>query len=615
MGRASVTQGRLTPRLGAWSVVAVTLATLSSCKEAPTEVIVDVYYEGVHCRNTAAIAAGPVGKLGDRPASATSNTCDEATGSMGRLVVTPRDDEDAEFGVEVRVRPDQGDPETCVAANNYEGCIVARRLVSYLPGRSVTMRVDLRNPCVDTPCDEETTCIAQGLTKACSSAHLDLSKCSGDCGEKEVIEQSEEGFSPCAEGSNPCDENGRCVSRDGEEPTCRCNTGYTNDKKDANKCIDVDECGTLKHECDAHADCENTEGSYTCECYAGYEGDGFTCEQSACADTCGKNATCKFASGSYQCVCDDGYLGDGQSCADLDECNLGLDDCPGTSKCTNTRGAFTCSCPEGYELKETGCKDIDECKLGLDDCPGNTICTNTAGTFTCGCLDGYELTDSSCKDIDECTLGLDDCPGDSTCENTGGAFTCNCAEGYEYKESACKDIDECAPEPCQNGGTCSHGIGFYVCSCADGFGGDNCEEVCPAGFTGPNCTIKLCGSDAQCDGAVGACVDGECQTTLTLWSQGTATWPDQACNPTNTFGNCTTNDQSHADAWATSVCVANGWTSGVWTGNKMGGCGNNPEDGWPSVSMYCQNQIPCAQMWESACNKGDQTIVEFTCLK
>jgi len=44
--------------------------------------------------------------------------------------------------------------------------------------------------------------------------------------------------------------------------------------------IDVDECVENTHRCSAHADCEDTEGSYTCTCHEGYRGDGENCKGS-----------------------------------------------------------------------------------------------------------------------------------------------------------------------------------------------------------------------------------------------------------------------------------------------------------------------------------------------
>ena len=54
------------------------------------------------------------------------------------------------------------------------------------------------------------------------------------------------------------------------------------------------------------------------------------------------------------------------------------------------------------------------------------------------------------------------------------------------------------------------------------------------------------------------------------------------------------------------VCAQNGWTRGVWTGQKQGGCNGE-------ISMYCGGQIPCRPNWENNCAPSDQTKVEITC--
>ena len=41
-------------------------------------------------------------------------------------------------------------------------------------------------------------------------------------------------------------------------------------------CMDKDEC-MLGHTCHNDATCVNTDGSFTCSCKIGYEGDGQTC--------------------------------------------------------------------------------------------------------------------------------------------------------------------------------------------------------------------------------------------------------------------------------------------------------------------------------------------------
>ena len=40
---------------------------------------------------------------------------------------------------------------------------------------------------------------------------------------------------------------------------------------------DIHECDTGKHQCDSHAFCNNTKGSYNCTCKPGHFGNGFNC--------------------------------------------------------------------------------------------------------------------------------------------------------------------------------------------------------------------------------------------------------------------------------------------------------------------------------------------------
>ena len=44
--------------------------------------------------------------------------------------------------------------------------------------------------------------------------------------------------------------------------------------------LDVDECVDKTHNCDEHATCSNTIGSFTCMCDTGYDGAGYngTCK-------------------------------------------------------------------------------------------------------------------------------------------------------------------------------------------------------------------------------------------------------------------------------------------------------------------------------------------------
>ncbi|MEZ4266442.1 MAG: clostripain-related cysteine peptidase [Myxococcota bacterium] len=79
-------------------------------------------------------------------------------------------------------------------------------------------------------------------------------------------------------------------------------------------------------------------------------GDGDNGSSDPCAAlTCGANAACATAAdGTASCACDAGYEGDGTTCTDIDECTTDAHDCDANAACANSAGAFTCACNDGY---------------------------------------------------------------------------------------------------------------------------------------------------------------------------------------------------------------------------------------------------------------------------
>ena len=461
-------------RLVCFSVLAGLFST--ACAKDPTEVVVTVYSD-VPCNAVAAVAAGPTGELGDRPASALSTVCDPATGSRGALVLVPRASDSGELAVEVRLRTDQGQPDDCIASNNYQGCIVSRRILNYIPGRTVQMRVDLRNPCLNTPCSQTTSCIALGLSKACVTAHIDPTQCSGECTDADLVTQSGSQLSACAEGSNPCPSPDACLASN-SGASCVCQPGYVNPPGDPIACVDSNECALTPAPCDPHAVCENTEGSFSCTCKPAYAGDGKTCRQVQCEIACGTNATCNAQGDTYGCSCDAGFTGDGLTCTDVDECAEQSANCDALATCSNSPGSFDCTCPNGYEGDGVSCTDVDECARKTADCDARATCANSPGAFTCTCPSGYEGDGVSCTDIDECAQQTAKCAPLAVCANTPGSYDCRCPMGYEgdghTAGSGCADIDECAL-PTTNCGAntdCTNTVGGYTCQCAVGFTGN-----------------------------------------------------------------------------------------------------------------------------------------------
>jgi len=102
--------------------------------------------------------------------------------------------------------------------------------------------------------------------------------------------------------------------------------------------IDIDECSSGTNNCDVHANCTNTIGSYECKCKPGYFGNGTECSP------CREN---EYSFNETTCI----------SCPENSKSELGstsILDC----KCTLFNNyldnqTFTCvSCPPGFLWNE-----------------------------------------------------------------------------------------------------------------------------------------------------------------------------------------------------------------------------------------------------------------------
>ena len=96
-----------------------------------------------------------------------STTCD-ANGHVGDIVLTPSGAKDAAIGLRIIagvLRP----PEEC-AEHGYEGCIVARRTLSFIPHESLTLDVTLSADCIGQGCDPLHSCVSG----TCQDARLSV---------------------------------------------------------------------------------------------------------------------------------------------------------------------------------------------------------------------------------------------------------------------------------------------------------------------------------------------------------------------------------------------------------------------------------------------------------
>jgi hypothetical protein len=242
------------------AAVAVALAgaaaTLAECR-ASTEVTLDLETD-VPCKNLngTVISAGrdPESVENAAPFVTTAYGCTNGDdgGSIGTFVLVPGGAKDAPLAVRL-VAGVTARAEDCVAGRADAGCVVARRALNYLPHTPLTLRIDLRQDCVDRPCDPMSTCVRG----ACVSSSIDPNDCRGsgcderalDAGATDGRYASDDGgtdgeaidangcvsFAPPCGGCKP---NEYCCSADGSAP--RCSPGFPQD--DAAACINVGLC-------------------------------------------------------------------------------------------------------------------------------------------------------------------------------------------------------------------------------------------------------------------------------------------------------------------------------------------------------------------------------------
>lgn len=164
----STAHSRLGAVLGVGFLVAI--ATISTSCRGATQIVVDIR-TNVPCANPMqwqgiAIYSGSPGlDVESKDPSLLSAAC-EADGHVGSIVLVPNGAKDATVGIRVVAGLTRA-PDQCAAAH-YEGCIVARRTVTFLPHEALDLRIDLTNDCVGQGCDALRTC----LNGSCSDARL-----------------------------------------------------------------------------------------------------------------------------------------------------------------------------------------------------------------------------------------------------------------------------------------------------------------------------------------------------------------------------------------------------------------------------------------------------------
>ena len=157
--------------------------------------------------------------------------------------------------------------------------------------------------------------------------------------------------------------------------------------------IDINECLTAP--CDSNANCNDTYGSFVCTCNDGFIGNGSTCNGKSflkshimvsstdlflysCSDfdECtedngGCSMLCNNTFGSFFCDCSLGFELD----ADKQSCN-------GRNLCIII--SIDCISPTCIVVT-----DIDECALNISRCVDDAGCMNVNGSYDCICNSGF----------------------------------------------------------------------------------------------------------------------------------------------------------------------------------------------------------------------------------
>lgn len=159
-------------RLALTSVVFLSLLLIGSCRE-PTHVLIETYTDVPYqSGRTVAYFAGKPGTTEYRRNADAVLDRPWTTSAIGTLTVVP-EGEDDEVVVTVKIVMGIGRATSECAAPLYDGCIVARRRIRYVPHERLKLPIALYANCTGVACAPDTTCNILGncvsATPTCGS--------------------------------------------------------------------------------------------------------------------------------------------------------------------------------------------------------------------------------------------------------------------------------------------------------------------------------------------------------------------------------------------------------------------------------------------------------------
>lgn len=182
------------------AVSTVTAAIMLGACQGTTAIMLDLR-TNVPCTGLApwqgvAVYVGSPGLDVETKAPATT-ACD-ASGMIGTLAVVPNAGRDAAVGIRV-VAGITRKPEDCAAAG-YDGCIVARRSLSFVPHQELDLLIELTLDCAGNACDALHSCV----NGACSEARLTTPIAAADAAAPGTVRCGESGLECPTEGNVCC---------------------------------------------------------------------------------------------------------------------------------------------------------------------------------------------------------------------------------------------------------------------------------------------------------------------------------------------------------------------------------------------------------------------------
>jgi hypothetical protein len=183
---------------------------------------------------------------------------------------------------------------------------------------------------------------------------------------------------------DPCNGHGRCHAA----AQCHCEKDYGPEVTSTDEALCACYFGASQPAaCGPHGQCHwaDTRQSplqkHTCDCEAGYSGNG--CEHGTGCDgePCSAHGACVPLGGNHTCHCSSGWSGT--------DCNhpTGCDSkpCQHGGTCTATGGSHSCKCASGWKAANcnhpTGCDGVP--------CGAHGTCTPNGGNYSCSCANGW----------------------------------------------------------------------------------------------------------------------------------------------------------------------------------------------------------------------------------